>query len=63
LLKKLRSADIKARPPSIVLSSEMDANIEDAYYELGADYVFRKPVDLKSFRGAIVKALKKNIYT
>jgi hypothetical protein len=39
----------------------MDRNIIEDYNELGVEYVFQKPVNLRSFKQAVEKSLRKYI--
>ncbi len=61
LVLELMKAEIKGKPPVIVLSSEIDRNANEEYIELGVDYVFHKPVDLTSFKHAVEKSLRKGL--
>jgi PAS domain S-box-containing protein len=61
LVKELVKLGLLGKPPVIVLSTEMDRNIIHDYNELGIEYVFQKPVNLRSFKQAVEKSLKKYI--
>ena len=61
LVLELRKAEIKGKPPVIVLSSDIDRNAIEEYHELGVEYVFQKPVDLTSFKHAVEKSLRKGL--
>jgi PAS domain S-box-containing protein len=61
LVKELIKSGLSRKPPVIVLSTEMDRNIIHDYNELGVEYVFQKPVDLRSFKQAVEKSLRKYI--
>ncbi|MCH9029173.1 MAG: response regulator [Bacteroidetes bacterium] len=50
LVKELINLGILGKPPVIVLSLELDRNIIQNYNELGIEYVFQKPVKLRSFK-------------
>lgn len=58
---QLRKAEIKGKPPVIILSSDIDRNAIEEYHELGIEYVFQKPVDLTSFKHAVEKSLRKGL--
>lgn len=62
LVNQLSLADIKYKPPVIILSSDLNNHIIEEYYELGIEYVFPKPVNLSVFKIAIEKSLKKSIF-
>jgi len=49
------------RLPVIVLSGNIDRNISQDYAELGVEYIFKKPVNLKDFKDAIEKSIRKGI--
>ncbi|HKI77208.1 MAG TPA: PAS domain S-box protein [Ignavibacteriaceae bacterium] len=57
-VKKLKEADIKGKPPVIVLASELDRSLIFDYSELGIEYAFQKPVNLTDFKKAVDKSLK-----
>ncbi|MCH6574054.1 MAG: PAS domain S-box protein [Bacteroidetes bacterium] len=61
LVKQLKKEGLLGKPPVIVLSTEMDRNIIEDYNELGVEYVFQKPVNLRSFKQAVEKSLRKYI--
>ncbi len=61
LIIELKKAEIKGKPPVIVLSGDIDRNSIDEYHELGIEYVFNKPVDLTSFKNAVEKSLRKGL--
>ena len=61
LVKKVMSSNIPNKPPVIVLSADVDRSITEDYYYLGIEYVFRKPVNLISFKLAVEKSLKKGL--
>lgn len=58
---ELKKAEIKGKPPVIILSGDMDRNAIDEYRELGIEYVFHKPVDLTSFKNAVERSLRKGL--
>ncbi|MFN3872997.1 MAG: PAS domain S-box protein [Ignavibacterium sp.] len=60
-VKELKKADIKGKPPVIVLSSDIDRTIATDYNELGIEFVFQKPVNLSSFKQAVEKSLQKGL--
>lgn len=47
--------------PVMVLSGNIDRNISQDYAELGIEYIFQKPVNLKDFKTAVEKSIKKGI--
>lgn len=61
LVKKMMGSDLPNKPPVIVLSADIDRSITEDYYYLGIEYVFRKPVNLISFKLAVEKSLKKGL--
>lgn len=61
LVTELKKADLKVKPPVIILSGDIDRNAIDEYRELGIEYVFHKPVDLTSFKNAVEKSLRKGL--
>lgn len=61
LVTELKKADLKVKPPVIILSGDIDRNSIDEYRELGIEYVFHKPVDLTSFKNAVEKSLRKGL--
>lgn len=61
LVKQLSVADIKIKPPVIILSSDIDTQIESSYKELGIEFVFKKPVNLAQFKSAVETSLKKAV--
>jgi CheY-like chemotaxis protein len=61
LVLEIKKAEIKGKPPIIILSGDLDREIVEEYHELGIEYVFQKPVNLNSFKQAVEKSLKKGI--
>lgn len=61
LVRKMLNSDLVNKPPVIVLSADIDRSITEDYYYLGIEYVFRKPVNLISFKLAVEKSLKKSL--
>jgi CheY-like chemotaxis protein len=61
LVKQLKKEGLLGKPHVIVLSTEMDRNIIEDYNELGVEYVFQKPVNLRSFKQAVEKSLRKYV--
>jgi len=59
---ELKKANIKGKPPVIVLSSDIDRSTVNDYTELGIEYVFHKPVNITSFKLAIEKSLQKGLH-
>lgn len=63
LVKQIKMMDTKFKPPIIILSSDLNMEISEEYGELGVEFVFQKPVNLKSFKEALERSLKKAIYS
>ncbi|MBM4171957.1 MAG: PAS domain S-box protein [Ignavibacteria bacterium] len=63
LVKQLSITDLKYRPPVIILSSDITAQISEEYKVLGVEFIFQKPVNLTSFKSAIDKSLRKAIFS
>ncbi|MCL5028534.1 MAG: PAS domain S-box protein [Bacteroidetes bacterium] len=61
LVIELKKAEIKGKPPIMVLSGDIDRSAIEEYHELGIEYVFNKPVDLTSFKNAVEKSLRKGL--
>jgi PAS domain S-box-containing protein len=61
LVLEIKKAEIKGKPPVMILSGDLDREIVDEYHELGVEFVFQKPVNLNSFKQAVEKSLKKGI--
>lgn len=61
LVKKINSSKLKFKPPVIILSSDLTTQAIDEYKELGIEFVFYKPVNLKVFKMSIEKSLKKAV--
>jgi len=62
LVKKIKSSEIKGKPPVLVLSADITKNISDEYRELGIEFIFQKPVNLSIFKEAIEKSLRKALF-
>ncbi len=58
LALEIKKADIKMKPPVIILSGSIDRQTIDDYNEIGIRNVFQKPVDLSSFKNAVEKSLR-----
>lgn len=58
-VRTLQYADIKGKPPVIVLSGDLGKGETLAYTDLGIEHVFSKPVNLSSFKDAVERSLKK----
>lgn len=54
-----QALDIKGKPPLIILSGDIGKSEIIAYNDLGIEYVFQKPVNLKLFKEAISSSLQK----
>ncbi len=61
MIQELQKTEMKGMPPIIVLSHDVDRNAIFDYNNLGIKYVFQKPVDLNSFKQAVVKSLRLGI--
>ncbi len=61
LVTELSKAEIKGKPPVIVLSSDIDRQTIDDYNQVGIEFVFQKPVNLSDFKKAVEKSLKKGL--
>ncbi|MGE5437601.1 MAG: PAS domain S-box protein [Syntrophothermus sp.] len=61
LIKALREKNIKDLPNIIILSSSLDNALITDYNNLGVEYAFSKPVNLRTFKQAVEKSLKKII--
>ena len=61
LVLEIKKAEIKGKPPVMILSGDLDREIVEEYHELGVEFVFQKPVNLNSFKQAVEKSLKKGI--
>ncbi|MFH1194951.1 MAG: PAS domain S-box protein [bacterium] len=61
-VKQLNSSEIKYKPPVMVLSSDLDANLIEEYKQLGVEFIFNKPVDLMTFKFSVEKSLKKALF-
>jgi CheY-like chemotaxis protein len=61
LVTELAKAEIKGKPPVIVLSSDIDRHTIDDYNQVGIEFVFQKPVNLSDFKKAVEKSLKKGL--
>lgn len=61
-VKQLSIAQLKYKPPIIVLSGDVNKTIEAEYKEFGVEYVFSKPVNLGAFKNAIERSLRKAIF-
>ncbi len=61
LVQELVKAGLLGKPPVIILSSHIDRATIQAYNDLGVEYVFQKPVNLRSFKQAVEKSLRKSL--
>jgi len=61
LVKQISVSDLKFKPPVIILSADIIETIEQEYKDLGVEFIFRKPVNLASFKAALDASLKKAI--
>ena len=58
LVKELLKAGILGKPPVVILSSKIDRTTMQEYNDLGVEFVFQKPVNLRSFKQAVEKSLR-----
>lgn len=63
LVKQLNVAELKYKPPVIILSGDITKLIEEEYKTIGVEYIFQKPVNLGNFKNAIENSLRKAIYS
>ncbi|GJQ62457.1 MAG: hypothetical protein SCALA702_15100 [Melioribacteraceae bacterium] len=61
MVKQLKDSPLKYKPPVLVLSSHLTPEIIENYKELGVEYIFAKPVNLKIFKAALDQSLKQSI--
>ena len=61
LVKEMIQEELLRKTPVIILSSAMNRTIIQDYNDLGIEFVFQKPVNLRSFKQAVEKSLKKSI--
>jgi CheY-like chemotaxis protein len=61
LIRELIKKGLKSSIPVIVLASKIERSVVQEYSELGVEHIFTKPVNLKSFKEAIDKSIKKGI--
>lgn len=57
-VQQLNDSVIKYKPPIIVLSSDINNEIEESYKKIGVNYVFKKPVDIPTLKDALDSILK-----
>lgn len=60
-VKKLIETGLISTLPVIVLSSNIERGTMLEYAGLGIEFVFRKPVNLRSFKDAVEKSLRKSV--
>jgi PAS domain S-box-containing protein len=60
LVQELIKNGLKDAVPVIVLTDDIDRTAIQEYKELGIEYIFNKPVNLISLKGAIEKSLKRS---
>jgi PAS domain S-box-containing protein len=60
LVQELIKSGLKEAIPVIVLTGEIDRIVIEEYKKLGVEYIFSKPVNLISLKGAIEKSLKRS---
>jgi CheY-like chemotaxis protein len=61
LVQQLNLADLKYKPPVIILSSDLNDNLIREYKEQGIVFAFKKPVNLTAFKFAVDKSLRQSI--
>jgi len=61
LVRELIKSGLKSVTPVIVLTSKIDRSAVQQYVELGIEHIFTKPVNLRSFKEAIEKSIRKAI--
>ncbi|HSW53941.1 MAG TPA: PAS domain S-box protein [Ignavibacteriaceae bacterium] len=61
LVRELIKSGLKSITPVIVLTSKIERAAVQQYVELGIEHVFTKPVNLRSFKEAIEKSIRKSI--
>ena len=61
LVKEMIQKDLMGKIPVIILSSALNRNIIQDYTDLGIEFVFQKPVNLRNLKQAVEKSLKKSI--
>lgn len=57
LIKEVNRSELKIKPPFIVLSYDIDKYAINDYEELGVEYIFKKPVNIRELKSAIEKSL------
>jgi PAS domain S-box-containing protein len=60
LVQELIKSGLKSATPVIVLTSKIERSAVQQYTELGIEHVFTKPVNLRSFKEAIEKSIRKS---
>jgi PAS domain S-box-containing protein len=61
LVKEMIQKELLSKTPVIILSSALNRNIIQDYTDLGIEFVFQKPVNLRNLKQAVEKSLKKSI--
>jgi CheY-like chemotaxis protein len=61
LVRELIRSGLKSITPVIVLTSKIERSTVQQYVELGIEHIFTKPVNLRSFKEAIEKSIRKGI--
>jgi len=61
LVLELKKADMKVKPPVIILSSSIDRQTTEEYHEIGVEQVFQKPVNLNNFKQVVEKSLRQGL--
>jgi len=57
-VQQLNASVIKYKPPIIILSGDINNEIEESYKKIGVNYVFKKPVDIPILKDALDEILK-----
>jgi PAS domain S-box-containing protein len=61
LVKQMIQEELLRKTPVIILSAALNRNIIQDYTDLGIEFVFQKPVNLRNLKQAVEKSLKKSI--
>ncbi|MBP1683595.1 MAG: Signal transduction histidine kinase, partial [Ignavibacteriaceae bacterium] len=61
LVQELIKSGLKSATPVIILTSKIERSAVQQYTELGIEHIFTKPVNLRSFKEAIEKSIRKSL--
>ncbi|MBU0558764.1 MAG: PAS domain S-box protein [Bacteroidetes bacterium] len=61
LVQQIKLADLKYKPPIILLSSDLNDGLIEEYKDMGISFAFKKPVNLTALKFAVDKSLKSAI--